>query len=66
MLRRMGAVTEISGKPVPQMDLLRPDITTRVLKKQTKQKFEHDQRARKRTVAVGDTVLARNFGKGPA
>ena len=38
-----------------------PDMNSKVQMKQQTQKFNHDQRARSRTLQVGDTVNVRNF-----
>ena len=46
------------------LDLVVPDMNSKVQMKQQTQKFNHDQRARSRTLQVGDTVNVRNFPAG--
>ncbi|KAL1470297.1 hypothetical protein MTO96_024363 [Rhipicephalus appendiculatus] len=49
------------------LDLLHPDLRTKVLQKQLKQKIRCDQGTRPRVVGhPGDQVFARNFRPGPA
>ena len=51
----------IGCRPRTRLDLLRPDISNRVLSRQQSQKSHHDQRARERPFQTGDTVSVRNF-----
>ena len=46
------------------LDLIAPDTSSKVQKKQQTQKFNHDHRARRRTLEVGDTVNVYNFSTG--
>ena len=48
-----------------QLDLLRPDLSSKVQQSQDRQKQAHDAHSRPRQFAVGDTVYARNYGQGP-
>ncbi|XP_075723749.1 uncharacterized protein LOC142765828 [Rhipicephalus microplus] len=49
------------------LDLLHPDLRTKVLQKQLKQKIRCDQGTRPRALGhPGDQVFARNFRPGPA
>ena len=50
-------------KPRSRLDLLHPDIRSRVQNEQIKQKEIHDQHAVDRRLQPGDTVYAREFGK---
>ena len=45
------------------LDLLKPDIHTRVEEKQEKQKQYHDRTARQHSFTVGDLVFIRNFSQ---
>ena len=47
-----------------RLDLVVPDIRSKVLKKQQTQIINHDKKARNRTLQVGDTVSVRNFPSG--
>ena len=51
-------------RPRSCLDLIVPDMSSKIQKKQQTQKFNHDQRARSRTLQVGDTVNVRNFPTG--
>ena len=46
------------------LDLLRPDVATRVRLAQSRQKKQHDQHSRMRTVKLGDAVSVRNYSRG--
>ena len=46
-------------------DLLKPDVDGTVKQSQARQKAQHDQHARSRSLSVGDSVVARNFSSGP-
>ena len=46
------------------LDLLKPDLASRVAEKQVYQKSEHDKQAREQNLSVGDAVFAKNFGRG--
>ena len=48
-----------------RLDLLRPDIATKVGEKQAAQKLDHDSHAKLREYKIGDNVMARNYGSGP-
>ena len=43
------------------LDLVKPNLTSRVQLKQQQQKSAHDLHAKERRFQVGDTVFARNF-----
>ena len=44
-----------------QIDLLKPNVATRVDAAQARQKSQHDQHSRSRPLCVGDEVQARNY-----
>ena len=46
------------------LDLLRPEIATRVHLAQCRQKKQHDQHSRTRGVKLGDAVSVRNYSRG--
>ena len=46
------------------LDLLRPDVATRVHLAQSRQKNQHDQHSRTRGVKLGDAVSVRNYCQG--
>ena len=46
------------------LDLLKPDLHSRVENQQDRMKKNHDQRSKERVFKEGDPVLARNFGMG--
>ena len=46
------------------LDLLRPDVATRVHLAQSRQKRQHDQHSRTRGVKLGDAVSVRNYSRG--
>ena len=46
------------------LDLLRPDVATRVHLAQSRQKKQHDQHSRTRGVKLGDAVSVRNYSRG--
>ena len=48
-----------------RFDLLRPDPSVDVRRKQSQQKSDHDRHSSTRQFAVGDLVMARNFRSGP-
>ena len=48
-----------------RMDLLRPDSSVKVAEKQAEQKQQHDSHSAQRSYKMGDTVMARNYRKGP-
>ena len=48
-----------------RLDLLKPDVSARVLDKQAQQKETHDQHAKAREFMVGESVSAKNFRPGP-
>lgn len=47
------------------LDLVVPDVKTKVQQKQLKQKENHDTRSKQRSFASGDDVLIRNYSYGP-
>lgn len=47
------------------LDMLYPDLESRVQRNQDRQCVTHDAHARMREVQVGEAVYARNFGRGP-
>ena len=50
-----------------RLDLIKPDLTNQVVRKQNKQKAHHDQHARQRSFREGDSVYVKNHrdnGKG--
>ena len=48
-----------------QLDLLQPDLRTKVQDQQQRMKTNHDQHAQQRCFSIGDLVLVRNYGHGP-
>ena len=48
-----------------KLDLLKPDVSAQVRKKQAQQKATHDQHAKSRDFSVGDLVYLKNFRPGP-
>lgn len=48
-----------------KLDLVKPEVRERVMKRQQAQKDYHDTHARDRTFAVGDRVFVKNFYAGP-
>ena len=46
------------------LDLVQPDLSSRVLKRQAGQKAGHDKRVKERTIDIDDQVYVRNFGSG--
>ena len=46
------------------LDLLRPDVSTRVHLAQSRQKKQYDQHSRTRGVKLGDAVSVRNYSRG--
>ena len=54
----------LGRRPRTRLDLLRPDINSRVQLRQQSQKWHHDQKARERKFQVGDSVSVRNFTTG--
>lgn len=47
------------------LDLIQPDLSSRVLARQTNQKIGHDKRVKERHIAVNQPIYARNFSSGP-
>ena len=47
------------------LDLLQPDLSSRVLVRQTAQKTEHDKYSKERSLEMEDQVYVRGFGNGP-
>ena len=54
----------LGRKPMSRLDLVHPDVSSRVRKKQEMQKLIHDQHARNRNFVAGDEIYARNFRPG--
>ena len=52
-------------RPKSHLDLLHPNVTSRVHDNQQRQKRNHDTHARPRSFQISDHVLVRNTGKGP-
>ena len=48
-----------------RLDLLLPDVESKVLTNQSKMKSQHDVHARSREFSIGDSVFARNFLGSP-
>ena len=51
-------------RPCSHLDLLKPDISSRIRSKQEKQKSCHDHGTKPRNFMEGDSVFIRNFGQG--
>ena len=51
-------------RPRSRLDLVVPDMNSKVQMKQQTQKFNHDRRARSLTLQVGDKVNIHNFPAG--
>ncbi len=54
----------LDRRPRSHLDIIRPDLCSRVSEKQQQQKQAHDSRARACNLAVGDMVYARGYGRG--
>ena len=54
----------LGGKPRCHIDLLHPDLATRVENKQSAQKTVHDGKLKARTFEVSDPVYVKNFQSG--
>ena len=48
-----------------RLDMIHPDISSKVQNSQTRQKEYHDRRARFREFSVGQSIMARNMRPGP-
>lgn len=55
----------MSRRPRSLLDIIRPDISSKVRRAQEQQKFHHDKHSRYRQFSVKQSVLAKNFGRGP-
>ena len=55
----------LGRRPRSHLDLIRPDLSSRVQKSVERQKRGHDGRTRSRMFGEGDPVLLRNFTNGP-
>ena len=55
----------LGRRPRMHLDQLRPDLAHTVRKQQEQQKTVHDQRVRARSFIIGESVLVKNFSKGP-
>lgn len=53
----------LGRRPRTRLDLLIPDVNSKVQFRQLSQKSHHDQRARERAFQPGDTVSVRNFSE---
>ena len=49
-----------------RLDLLKPEVESQVLKKQSDQTFHHDQHVKHRDFSIGQHVMVINFCSGPA
>ena len=57
---------EMFGRPLcSQLDLLQPDVHTKVRSRQEQQRSDHDRHARSREFKCGDLGHVRNFNQGP-
>ena len=54
----------LGRKPRTHLDLLHPDLATRVERKQETQRSNHDNQRQERSFKVSDAVLVRNFHAG--
>ena len=54
----------LSRRPRSLLDLVKPDVSSKVRLHQERQKLSHDQKVRSRHFDKGDEVLAKNFGRG--
>ena len=54
----------LSRRPRSLLDLVKPDVSSKVRLHQERQKLSHDQKVRSRRFDKGDEVLAKNFGRG--
>ena len=54
----------VGRRPRSRLDLLMPDTTGRVVKKQLQQKTRHDATAKARDFMVGEAVFVKNFSRG--
>ena len=54
----------LGRRPRSRLDLLKPHTAERVESKQQRQKEQHDSRARKRNLEVGEEVFVRNYHQG--
>ncbi len=48
-----------------RLDLVRPDLEARILKRQFAQQLQANMHSRSRSFSVGDPIYMRNFGNGP-
>jgi len=48
-----------------RLDLIKPDVSDRVLQSQAQQKSKHDQHARYRDMHIGQKVMVKNMRAGP-
>lgn len=58
---RTPAEMLMGRRPKSRLDLLRPDLRAKVVRKQEKQKEGHDLHARERQLKPGDNVYVKNF-----
>ena len=54
----------LGRKPRSRLDVLKPVMEERVLKKQLQQKVNHDKGSKVRQFAIGERVFVRNHGQG--
>ena len=55
----------LGRRPRSHLDLMRPQVSSRVQANQHRQKVAHDQHARSRSFDVDDPVFGKNFADGP-
>ncbi|XP_022595499.1 uncharacterized protein K02A2.6-like, partial [Seriola dumerili] len=55
----------MSRRPRSALDLLLPDMKAKVVKKQWKQKVNHDTHTKLRSFAPGNPIFTKNYGNGP-
>lgn len=57
---------EMFGRPLrSQLDLLQPDMQTKVRNRQEQQRSDHDRHTRSHVFKCGDLVHVHNFNQGP-
>lgn len=62
---RSPAEMLLRRQPKSRLDLIRPNIRSRMEGKHDKMKIQHDQHAKSRELNIGEPVLVRNFARGP-
>ena len=61
---RTPAELLLGRSPKTVLDLIKPDLSGKVMKKQVLQKSYHDKTSRDRQFQLGEAVYVRNFGRG--